>query len=55
MGLFPAIKAWFNKPLTPNASAFNLTIYVGILFILAWLWASVIGGIVRIGKDAVQA
>lgn len=45
------IKAWFSAPLTPNADPVSLTLYVGVILIVAWLWASVIGGIVRIGKD----
>lgn len=47
MGLFPAIKEWFSKPLTPNVSIFNLTIYVGLIFVIAWLWSSVILGLKR--------
>lgn len=50
--MFSFIKKWASMPLTPNADLFSLTIYVGLLFILAWLWASVIGGtLVRIGKE----
>lgn len=40
-------------PLTPNASLFALTIYVGLLFVLAFLWSTVIAGIARIGKDVI--
>jgi hypothetical protein len=47
MGLIPAIREWFRKPLTPNVSITNLTIYVGLIMLLAWLWSSVILGLKR--------
>lgn len=47
MGLIGRIKNWFTMPLTPNADIVNLTLYVGLLFILVWLWGSVIGTIRR--------
>jgi hypothetical protein len=54
MGLFGYIKSWLTMPLTPNADTLNLTIYVGILFCIAWLWASVIGGISRIEGEVIE-
>jgi len=54
MGIFQHIKNWVSMPLTPNASLFNLVIYVGLVFIIAWLWASVIGGIVRLEGDVIE-
>jgi hypothetical protein len=53
MGLIPAIKKWLSMPLEPNSSVFNLTIYIGILFVIAWLWSSVIGGIQR-GMEIIE-
>jgi hypothetical protein len=50
-GLFPSIRAWFHRPLSPNADLFNLTLYVGLIFVLAWLWSTVIAGIGRIGRE----
>lgn len=42
MGLFGYIKRWLSLPLTPNADIVSLTIYVGLIFILAWMWSTVI-------------
>jgi hypothetical protein len=50
-GLFPSVRKWLNMPLHPNNDLFSLTIYVGLIFVLAWLWSSVIQGIGRIGRE----
>lgn len=50
MGLFANIKNWFTRPLQPNADPVSLFLYIGVIFIVVWLWNSIILQVGRIGK-----
>ena len=44
--IFQSIEGWFAHPFNTQGSALNWWLFVGLLVIAAWMWSTILRGVI---------